>query len=83
MPSGVGLARDLSSIFIGWTLGGADETGAVASAYISDVTLKDERLEKLTPYGVAAYLPAFAGNLDIMTSAALSTGERLAQQKWS
>jgi acetaldehyde dehydrogenase len=33
--------------------------------------------------GSAHYLPAYAGNLDIMTSAALSTGERLAQQKWS
>jgi len=33
--------------------------------------------------GAAHYLPAYAGNLDIMTSAALSTGERLAQQKWS
>jgi acetaldehyde dehydrogenase len=29
--------------------------------------------------GSAHYLPAYAGNLDIMTSAALSTGERLAQ----
>jgi len=28
--------------------------------------------------GAAHYLPAYAGNLDIMTSAALSTGERLA-----
>jgi acetaldehyde dehydrogenase len=33
--------------------------------------------------GAAHYLPAYAGNLDIMTSAALSTGERLAQQKWN
>jgi acetaldehyde dehydrogenase len=33
--------------------------------------------------GAAHYLPAYAGNLDIMTSAALSTGERLAEQKWS
>ena len=33
--------------------------------------------------GSAHYLPAYAGNLDIMTSAALSTGERLAQQNWS
>jgi acetaldehyde dehydrogenase len=33
--------------------------------------------------GSAHYLPAYAGNLDIMTSAALSTGERLAEQKWS
>ncbi len=31
--------------------------------------------------GAAHYLPAYAGNLDIMTSAALSTGERLAQQR--
>lgn len=30
--------------------------------------------------GAAHYLPAFAGNLDIMTSAALATGERIAQQ---
>jgi len=30
--------------------------------------------------GAAHYLPAYAGNLDIMTSAALSTGERLAQR---
>ncbi len=29
--------------------------------------------------GAAHYLPAFAGNLDIMTSAALATGERLAE----
>ena len=28
--------------------------------------------------GAAHYLPAYAGNLDIMTSAALKTGERLA-----
>jgi acetaldehyde dehydrogenase len=33
--------------------------------------------------GAAHYLPAYAGNLDIMTSAALSTGERLAQRKWN
>jgi acetaldehyde dehydrogenase len=30
--------------------------------------------------GAAHYLPAFAGNLDIMTSAALATAERLAEQ---
>lgn len=30
--------------------------------------------------GAAHYLPAYAGNLDIMTSAALRTGERLAAQ---
>ncbi len=30
--------------------------------------------------GAAHYLPAYAGNLDIMTSAALATGERLAQR---
>jgi acetaldehyde dehydrogenase len=30
--------------------------------------------------GAAHYLPAYAGNLDIMTSAALSTGERLARK---
>lgn len=29
--------------------------------------------------GAAHYLPAYAGNLDIMTSAALATGERLAE----
>jgi acetaldehyde dehydrogenase len=28
--------------------------------------------------GAAHYLPAYAGNLDIMTSAALATGERMA-----
>jgi acetaldehyde dehydrogenase len=28
--------------------------------------------------GAGHYLPAYAGNLDIMTSAALRTGERLA-----
>ena len=28
--------------------------------------------------GAGHYLPAYAGNLDIMTSAALKTGERLA-----
>lgn len=31
--------------------------------------------------GAAHYLPAYAGNLDIMTSAALVTGERFAQAK--
>jgi acetaldehyde dehydrogenase len=30
--------------------------------------------------GAAHYLPAYAGNLDIMTSAALATGERLAEK---
>jgi acetaldehyde dehydrogenase len=30
--------------------------------------------------GAAHYLPAFAGNLDIMTSAALRTGEKIAQR---
>jgi acetaldehyde dehydrogenase len=30
--------------------------------------------------GAAHYLPAYAGNLDIMTSAALKTGERLAER---
>ncbi len=30
--------------------------------------------------GAAHYLPSYAGNLDIMTSAALATGERLARQ---
>ena len=32
--------------------------------------------------GSAHYLPAYAGNLDIMTSAALATAERLGQIKW-
>jgi acetaldehyde dehydrogenase len=32
--------------------------------------------------GAAHYLPAYAGNLDIMTSAALATGERLAQRRF-
>lgn len=31
--------------------------------------------------GAAHYLPAYAGNLDIMTSAALATGEKLAQRR--
>ncbi|MCP5412391.1 MAG: acetaldehyde dehydrogenase (acetylating) [Alphaproteobacteria bacterium] len=31
--------------------------------------------------GAAHYLPAYAGNLDIMTSAALRTGERIAQRQ--
>jgi len=31
--------------------------------------------------GAAHYLPAYAGNLDIMTSAALRTGERIAEQR--
>ena len=31
--------------------------------------------------GAAHYLPAYAGNLDIMTSAALRVGERLADAK--
>lgn len=33
--------------------------------------------------GAAHYLPAYAGNLDIMTSAALATGERLAKLKFA
>jgi acetaldehyde dehydrogenase len=33
--------------------------------------------------GSAHYLPSYAGNLDIMTSAALSTAERLAERNWS
>lgn len=32
--------------------------------------------------GAAHYLPSYAGNLDIMTSAALGTGERVAQLKY-
>jgi acetaldehyde dehydrogenase len=32
--------------------------------------------------GAADYLPAYAGNLDIMTSAALGTGERVARMKY-
>ena len=32
--------------------------------------------------GAAHYLPAYAGNLDIMTSAALYTAESLAGQHW-
>ena len=32
--------------------------------------------------GAADYLPAYAGNLDIMTSAALGTGERVARAKY-
>jgi len=32
--------------------------------------------------GAAHYLPAYAGNLDIMTSAALGTAERIAQNKF-
>ncbi|HEY1876537.1 MAG TPA: hypothetical protein VGG66_03670, partial [Rhizomicrobium sp.] len=31
--------------------------------------------------GAAHYLPAYAGNLDIMTSAALATGEKIAMRK--
>jgi acetaldehyde dehydrogenase len=30
--------------------------------------------------GAAHYLPAYAGNLDIMTSAALKTAEKIAQR---
>ncbi|WP_138378928.1 acetaldehyde dehydrogenase (acetylating) [Luteithermobacter gelatinilyticus] len=33
--------------------------------------------------GAAHYLPAYAGNLDIMTSAALGTGERIARRKFA
>jgi len=33
--------------------------------------------------GAAHYLPAYAGNLDIMTSAALATAEQVAQRKFS
>ncbi|CAA0114612.1 Acetaldehyde dehydrogenase [BD1-7 clade bacterium] len=32
--------------------------------------------------GAAHYLPSYAGNLDIMTSAAMGTGERIAQLKY-
>ncbi len=32
--------------------------------------------------GAAHYLPSYAGNLDIMTSAALGTGERIAKLKY-
>jgi acetaldehyde dehydrogenase len=32
--------------------------------------------------GAAHYLPAYAGNLDIMTSAALKTAEKLAERKF-
>ncbi len=31
--------------------------------------------------GAAHYLPAYAGNLDIMTSAALATAEKIAQRR--
>jgi acetaldehyde dehydrogenase len=33
--------------------------------------------------GAAHYLPAYAGNLDIMTSAALATAEKLAERMLS
>jgi acetaldehyde dehydrogenase len=33
--------------------------------------------------GAGHYLPKYAGNLDIMTSAALRTGEQLAQAQWN
>jgi acetaldehyde dehydrogenase len=33
--------------------------------------------------GAAHYLPPYAGNLDIMTSAALKTAERLAEARWN
>jgi acetaldehyde dehydrogenase len=33
--------------------------------------------------GAAHYLPAYAGNLDIMTSAALGTAERIAERKYN
>ena len=33
--------------------------------------------------GAAHYLPAYAGNLDIMTSAALKTAEKLAERKFT
>ncbi len=32
--------------------------------------------------GAAHYLPAYAGNLDIMTSAAMGTGEKIASLKF-
>ncbi|MCF6197204.1 MAG: hypothetical protein L3J50_10940, partial [Emcibacter sp.] len=32
--------------------------------------------------GAAHYLPAYAGNLDIMTSAAMGTGEKIATLKF-
>ena len=33
--------------------------------------------------GAAHYLPAYAGNLDIMTSAALGTGEKIAALRFA
>jgi acetaldehyde dehydrogenase len=33
--------------------------------------------------GAGHYLPPYAGNLDIMTSAALKTGERIAEALWN
>ena len=33
--------------------------------------------------GAAHYLPAYAGNLDIMTSAALKTAEKIAERRFS
>lgn len=47
---------------------GADFTGLKVSVF-------------LEVEGAAHYLPAYAGNLDIMTSAAMRTGERLAQMQ--
>lgn len=50
-----------------------------------EVEVQGERGLKTTVFleveGAAHYLPAYAGNLDIMTSAALAAGERLAQAR--
>ncbi|MBB3181519.1 acetaldehyde dehydrogenase (acetylating) [Variovorax sp. Sphag1AA] len=62
------------------------------SAYVPGYRLKQrtqfERIDQglkvsvfLEVEGAAHYLPAYAGNLDIMTSAALATGERMAERR--
>ena len=47
---------------------------------VGEVTVTHKVAVFLEVEGAAHYLPAYAGNLDIMTSAALRTGEAIAQQ---
>ena len=58
------------------------KSGVVATAGIANTNpaARTQVSVFLEVEGAAHYLPAYAGNLDIMTSAALRVGERLAGQ---